>query len=119
MIFFVLLSIDILNGIHTLIILPHFNYGLTTLEHDNTRLHKLQKRAIRTITNSKYNPHTEPVCQQLNIIKLPDIYKLGTIIFFYKIENEQVPNYFTTVINPLNHHYNTQLHLHNITAYSI
>ena len=76
--------------------------------HDNTRLHKLQKRAIRTITNSRYNSHTEPICKQLNIFKLPYLYKLELYKLYYKIKNEQVPNYFTTVINPLTHHYNTR-----------
>ena len=43
----------------------------------------------------------------LNIFKLPDLYKLELYKLYCKRENEQVPNYFTTVINPLTHHYNT------------
>ena len=70
----------ILYTLYNTLILPHFNYGLILLGHDNTRL---QKRAIRTITNSRYNSHTEPICKLLNIIKLPDL-------------------------NPLTHHYNTR-----------
>ena len=98
----------ILYTLYNILILPHFNYGLILWGHDNTRLHKLQKRAIRTITNSRYNSHTEPICKLLNIFKLPDLYKLELYKLYYKIENEQVPNYFTTVINPLTHHYNTR-----------
>ena len=98
----------ILYTLYNTLILPHFNYGLILWGHDNTRLHKLQKRAIRTITNSRYNSHTEPICKLLNIFKLPDLYKLELYKLYYKIENEQVPNYFTTVINPLTHHYNTR-----------
>ena len=71
-------------------------------------LHKLQKRAIRTTTYSRYNAHTEPICKLLNIFKLPDLYKLELYKLYYKIENRQVPNYLTTVIKPLTHHYNTQ-----------
>ena len=56
-----------------------------------------------TITNSRYNAHTEPICKLLNIFKLPDLYKLELYKLYYTIENEQVPNYFTTVINPLTH----------------
>ena len=67
-----------------------------------------KKRAIRTITNSRYNSHTEPICKLLNIFNLPDLYKLELYKLYYKIENKQVPNYFTTVINPLTHHYNTR-----------
>ena len=46
--------------------------------------------------------------QFVNIFKLPDLYKLELFKLYYKIENKQVPNYFTTVINPLTHHYNTR-----------
>ena len=91
----------ILYTLYNTLILPHFNYGLILWGHDNTRLHKLQKRAIRTISNSRYNSHTEPICKLLNIFKLPDLYKLELYKLYYKIENDQVPNYFTTVINPL------------------
>ena len=98
----------ILYTLYNTLILPHFNYGLLLWGHENTRLHRLQKRAIRTITNSKYNSHTEPLCKVLNIIKLPDLYKLELYKLYYKIQKEQVPYYFTTVINPLTHNYNTR-----------
>ena len=71
-------------------------------------MHKLQKRAIQTITNSRYNAHREPICKLLNIFRLPDLYKLELYKLYYKIENEQAPNYFTTVINHLTHHYHTR-----------
>jgi len=98
----------ILHTLYNTLILPHFNYGLLVWGHDTTRLHILQKRAIRTITNSKYNSHTEPLCKLLNIIKLPDLYKLELYKLYFKIENEHVPYYLTTVLNPLTHHYNTR-----------
>ena len=37
----------ILYILYSTLILPHFNYGLILWWHDNARLHKLQKRAIR------------------------------------------------------------------------
>ena len=58
----------ILYTLYNTLILPHFNYGLVLCRHDNTRLHKRQKSAIPTITNSRYNSHTEPICKLLNII---------------------------------------------------
>ena len=63
---------------------------------------------MQTITNSRYNSHTELICKLLNKIKLPYLCKLELYTLYYKIENEQVPNYFTTVINPCTHHYNTR-----------
>ena len=68
----------------------------------------IQKRGVRTIPKSKYNSHTEPVSEQQNITKLPDLYKLELYKLHYQIENKQVPNSFTTIINPLAHHYNTR-----------
>ena len=58
--------------LYNTLIIPHFNYGLILWGHHNTRLHK---RAIRTITNSRHNSHTEPICKLLNIIELPYLYK--------------------------------------------
>ena len=97
----------ILYTLYNTLILPHFNYGLLLLGHDNARL---QKHAIRTITISKYNSHTEPLCKLLHIIKLPDLYKLELYMYklYYKIHREPIPYYLTTILNPLTHHYNTR-----------
>jgi len=65
-------------------------------------------RAIQTITNSKYNSQTEPLSKLLNMVKLPDLYKFELYKLFYKIQNEHIPHYFTTILNPLIHHYNTR-----------
>ena len=64
----------ILSTLYNSLILPLFNYGLLMWGSGATILHKFQKRALRNITNSKYNSHTEPVCKLLYILKLPDLY---------------------------------------------
>ena len=46
------------------------------------RLIKLQKRAIRIITDSKYNSHTEPLLKSLNILKINDIFTIQYLKFF-------------------------------------
>ena len=61
-----------------------------------------------TITNSKYNSHTEPPYKLLNMMKLPDLYKVELYKLYFKIEKESVPYNLTTVLNPLTHHYNTR-----------
>ena len=43
---------------------------------------KLQKRAIRIITDSKYNSHTEPLLKSLNILKINDIFTIQFLTFF-------------------------------------
>ena len=52
----------VLLTLYNTLILPHLNYGLVLWGHRNERILKLQKRAIRTISNSKFNGHTEPIC---------------------------------------------------------
>ena len=58
------------------LILPHLHYGLVLWGHYSDCIFKLQKKAICTISNSKFNGHTEPICKLLSILKLPDLYKL-------------------------------------------
>ena len=76
--------------------------------HHTSRLHKLQKRAFRTITNSKFNTYSEPICKRLNILKLPDLYNLQLYKLYFKIKREVVPQYLTTSIPILTHSYNTR-----------
>ena len=69
-----ILPLHILHNLYNTFILPHVYYGILLWGHDNTRRHRLQKQAERTIIISKYNAHTKPLCKALNIIKFPDMY---------------------------------------------
>ena len=70
------------------------------------RLFLLQKRIMRVITNSKYIAHTDPIFKTLNLLKLPDLYRLQLYRQYYKIKKKTVPTYFrhilTEVVNPYN-----------------
>ena len=59
-----------------------------------TRIYKLQKKAIRTISKSKYNAHTEPIFKKLQFLKLNDIFKLQQLKFYYKHIKGDLPKYF-------------------------
>ena len=95
------LPLRILFILYNTLILPHLHYGLLFRGHHSDRIFKLQKRAIRTISNSKYNGHTESICKLLSILKLPDLYKLQLYKMYYKIKREVVPQYCTIVIPTL------------------
>ena len=73
----------------------HFDYGLLCWGHTSKMLTKLQKKAIRIVTKSKFNAHTEPLFRELQILKITDLYKLKLYKFYYKIINDQAPVYFT------------------------
>ena len=79
------------------------------------RLIKLQKRAIRIITDSKYNSHTEPLLKSLNILKINDIFTIQCLKFFHNYINDRVPVFFRSffVEHALYHDYETR-HCHNI-----
>ena len=47
--------------IHNALILPHIKYKILALKYHSDRLQKLQKQAVRHITDSKCNAHTNPL----------------------------------------------------------
>ena len=51
----------ILVTLYNSLIASHLNYGILEWGIVATRLEKIQKKAIRLITNSKYNAHTNPL----------------------------------------------------------
>ena len=54
----------------------------------------IAKKAIRFISNAKYNSHTTPMFKNLQILRSVDIFKLACFKFFYKCENRIIPDYF-------------------------
>ena len=65
----------------------------------------IAKKAIRYISNAKYNSHTTPVFKNLQLLQAVDIFKLACFKFFYKCENRRIPDYF---INMFLTHDNTR-----------
>ena len=72
------------------------NVGLLTWGYAGSRLMKIQKRVIRSITGSKYNAHTEPLLKSLDILKIEDTLKLNVLKFYYKYTHGNLPSYFFT-----------------------
>ena len=61
---------------------------------DCNRLIKLQKKIMRIISCSKYNAHTEPIFKKLGLLKLPDMLKLNTLKFYWKLKKDKIPAFF-------------------------
>ena len=57
----------ILRTIYNSLILPHLQYAVLTWGFKMGRVELLQKRAVRAITSSNYNAHTEPLFKQLKV----------------------------------------------------
>ena len=58
------------------LILPHLYFCITAWGFNTNIIVKLQKKSIRTISNSKFNAHTEPLFKELRILKISDIFNL-------------------------------------------
>ena len=89
------------------LIIPHLNYGITLWGHRASGLNKLQKKAIRILTKSKYNAHTMPLLKQENLLSIEDIYKLNCLKFYHKYKNSNLPDYFHNFFQRANN-YNTR-----------
>ena len=101
---------DILKIIYNALIQPHLNYGILLWGKNTKRIQKLQKWAVRSITCSKYNAHTDPIFIKLKLLKIHDLYKLNLLKFFFKYNENSLPNYFNGMFDSIypNHHYSTR-----------
>ena len=85
---------EILVTLYNSLIASHLNYSILAWGIAATRLEKLQKKAIRLITNSKYIAHTNPLFKRLQLLKIVDIFKLRVLNFYYNLYNGLLPVYF-------------------------
>ena len=71
---------------------------------------RLQKRAIRVITNSKYNAHVEPLLKKLNLLKISDIFRNSLLKLYYKYKSGNPPPYVMHMFSTeaYVHRYNTR-----------
>ena len=100
----------ILKTIYSALVQPHLNYGILLWGKNIKRILKLQKWALRAITSSKFNAHTDPLFIELKLLKVQDIYKLSILKFFYKYKNDQLPSYFNGMFDSIypKHDYETR-----------
>ena len=101
---------EILKMIYNALMLPHLNFGILLWGNNTKRIFKLQKWALRSITLSKYNAHTDPLFISLKLLKIQDIYTLALLKFYYKYKNDNLPNYFSGMFEPnfVSHEHNTR-----------
>ena len=93
------------------------------------RLNTLQKKAIRIISKAKYYAHTSNLFQNLNILKLKDLYSKQALILYWKFSNNCLPPNIQNELklgNEIHTHYTRQtnmLHfnqiMHNIQKQSL
>ena len=92
---------SILKLLYNSLVIPYINYGILTWGTKLKRISKLQKWAIRTITNSKYRAHTDPLCKKLKILHARDIFRLAQLKLYYKYTKHTLPAYFDNMFEPI------------------
>ena len=95
--------------IYNSLILSYINFGILSWGYQCERIVKLQKKAVRIVSLSKYNAHTEPILKQLGLLKVTDILKVQELKFFYRYKHGLLPDYLLSM--PFNT--NTTVHGHN------
>ena len=72
-------------AIYRSLFVPHLNYGSLLSGHNFDTVFKLQKKVVRTITNSVYIAYSEPILKRLSLLKVQDMYELKILKFLYKL----------------------------------
>ena len=88
------LPISVMKLMYDSLILSDLQFGITCWGFECNRLVKLQKHALRIMTNSKYNAHTEPLFKDFKLLKLDGIFDIQCIKCFDKFTNNTLPKYF-------------------------
>ena len=105
---------NIMRSIYLSLVYPYLTYCSTiwsgTTKSNLSRLHVLQKRAVRTIAMAKSRSPTSPIFAKLNILKLNDIFEVNIAAFTYRYQNSLLPSRFEDfyVFNQSVHSYNTR-----------
>ena len=89
----------ILKTIYSSLINPHLNYCILAWGFNLDRILKLQKKAVRIITNSHFLAHTDNLFHDLKILKIEDIFNLKQIVFYHKFINDQLPPTLANILS--------------------
>ena len=114
------LPLDSLVTLYNSLVLPNLSYcAIVWADKNNAHLHSLfllQKRAIRTCTNSLWLEHTDPLFIKLNTLKIHDIHRLQLASFMFQFHYNLLPpdllgnDFFN--MGKLSHNYYTR-HYHD------
>ena len=96
-----LLPGNTLKTLYFALINPHLLYGI--LAWGNAKISllgktiTLQKRAVRTISMSAYNSHTDPLFRKLEILKVKDLYIAQVALFMFDYTQNMLPISFRSL----------------------
>ena len=108
------LPFSALKLMYSSLILSHLQFAITSWGFEWERLSKLQKRAIRIMTNSKYNAQTDPLIKSLNLLKIKNIFDVQCMKFWCKFVNNNVPTHFDSIFRYNHELYEIQTRSHEL-----
>lgn len=88
----------------------------------NTAINKLfltQKRAIRTVSNSRWDAHTSPLFKKLHILTILELNKLQVACFMFRVNKNMVPSFFANMFcvnSNIHSHYTRQSKNYHINS---
>jgi hypothetical protein len=89
------LSLHALKRLYYALIHSHLTYYPSCTSKNNiNRITKVQKKAIRVITHSRYNDHTAPLLINLGILPYDKITEQSKLMFMHSIEYNYAPRAF-------------------------
>ena len=105
-----IIRMQILNLMFSSMRLPHLYLAITAWAFTCRRVYGSQKKAIRIITKSKFNAHTEPLFRELSLLKVNHIFLLQCLTLYYNITNGRTHAFFVSmfVLNDTMHSYQTR-----------
>ena len=87
----------VLKTIYSALLEPLINYAITvwggTTQTNADRIEILQKKAVRAITKSKYNCHTNPLFHKLRLLKFQDMFTMNCCKLAIQAYKSKLPNY--------------------------
>ena len=76
----------------------HLHFGSIIYGASNPRnlssIETVQRKALRVLTRSKYNAHSDPLFRKHSILKLSDLIQLNQSIFVRQFKNGKLPDSF-------------------------
>ena len=115
-----ILDTDNLKTLYSALFLPYINYGILAwggtckraskyliLHQGNTnnnmahlsKIHLLQKSAFRIIAKTHYQAHHIPLCYQLELLDLPELYSIKALSFLHQYIHGYLPPSLSNIIS--------------------
>ena len=80
------------------LVVSHLQFGISCWGFEwEINIFRLQKRALRIMTNSKYNALTDPLFKDLEMLKVKDIYDVQCFNLWYKFVHNELSHFLKSM----------------------